>query len=294
MSGCAAPSPWPASSAIPAASSRPSSWRANCAPARRSCWCTAPTIRSCPLSRWRMRKPPSKPPVFRSKPWRARGSNTGSIPRGCSAEAHSSTRCSALGPLELRIFGYLGQKRLQDFRHLVGIPFGRALDPADHLAAAVDNQGRRQAAHRKGVPDCAFRVEIGFDLVEAELRDERLDDVLAAAVLGNRRHGELVLAAPLQLFEGRHFLEAGLAPRRPEVEQDQLALEIGESHPIAREILEGNLGCWLRRRGRDKLAGFEVWLGRKGGPNCEQERDRDRAERGQKTARPARVRSRRA
>ena len=144
------------------------------------------------------------------------------------------------------------------------------------------------------MPDCAFWVEIGFDLVETELRDERLDDVLAAAVLGNRRHGELVLAAPLQLFEGRHFLEAGLAPGRPEVEQDQLALEIGESHPIAREILEREFGCWLRRRGRDKLAGFEVWLGRKGGPNCEQERDRDRAERGQKTARPARVRSRRA
>ena len=117
--------------------------------------------------------------------------------------------------------------------------------------------------------DSALRVEIDLDLVEAQLGDKWLDHLTAAAVLGNRGDGELILT-PLQLFERGHLLEAGLAPGRPKVDQDQLALEIRESYPFALEVGEGNLGRWLRRRGRDKLAGLEcVLLGRAGG--CKRE-----------------------
>src|ERR1043166_5832791 len=200
MSDCAAPGNSRASSAIPGASSRPNSWRASCARARRYCSCTVPTIRWCRSSRWRMPRPRSKPPAFRSRPWRARGSSTRSIQRGCSAAVRFCNAYSALRPLELCILRRIRQKRLQHLCHLLGIPFGGALDAADHFALAVDNQRRRQAAHREGVADHALRVEIGLDLVEAELGDERLDDILPPAVLGYRRHGQLVLAPPLPFF----------------------------------------------------------------------------------------------
>src|SRR3954465_1453476 len=137
-----------------------------------------------------MPKPRSRAPACRSKPSLALASSTRSIPKGCSAAVSSCAKSLAVGPLEFGIGWGARQERLQGGGHFFGIPFGGALNPAHQPALAVDDQRRRQPAHRESVADRAFRIEVDHHLVEAELGDKRFDHLVTAAVLGNRRDDE--------------------------------------------------------------------------------------------------------
>src|SRR5439155_25973966 len=99
-----------------------------------------------------------------------------------------------------------------------------------------------------------LRVEVDLELLQAHGRDKRPDPLRPATVLGDRRDGKLVAELNLQAVERGHLLEAGLAPGRPQIDDDRLALEIGEAHGLAFGIGEGGLWRWLRRALRDKLS----------------------------------------
>jgi len=63
---------------------------------------------------------------------------------------------------------------------------------------------------------------------------------------------------PEFLFEARHFGPAGSAPGGPEIDEDDLALEIGGGDFLAGGIGEGEGGKLLA----DLYEGFEVWAAR--------------------------------
>ena len=113
-----------------------------------------------------------------------------------SAAAVSCATCSA-GRARSRSFPSpaAAYERFEHGQHLVGIPFGRAFDPADHPPSASSTMLVGSPRTSKALPDLALRVEIDLDLVEPELGDERRHGLLAAAVLRDRRDGQLARRA---------------------------------------------------------------------------------------------------
>ena len=86
------------------------------------------------------------------------------------------------------------------------------------------------------------------------LGEEGLDDRGAAPVLRDREDGELVAEFCLQPVERRHLLDARHAPGRPEIDEDEPALEIGEMLFLAGAGRESEGGRWQLAVERDKLA----------------------------------------
>ena len=118
--------------------------------------------------------------------------------------------------------------------------------PSTLPSRSISKAGR-QPSHLEGAPDDALGIEIDLDRFEPELGDERLDDLAAAAVLGDREHGDPVAEARLQPFERRHLAQARLAPGGPEIDEDKLALEIGEPTGFPGGV--GQANCRSRERG---------------------------------------------
>src|ERR1700730_2941977 len=112
---------------------------------------------------------------------------------GCSSETYSIGR-RLDDPIA-------GEERLDHTEHLRRIPFRAAFNPAEHSPVAVDQKTRRQAPYLEGVPDDALWIDIGFDELEPELGDKRLDNLAAAAILGYGNDGDPVAEARLQALE---------------------------------------------------------------------------------------------
>src|SRR5439155_12844133 len=108
--------------------------------------------------------------------------------------------------------------------------------------------------HVEGVADIGFRVEVDLELLETQGGDKGADPIGPGAVLGDRGDCELIAKLRLEAVERGHLLQTGLAPRRPQIDDDRLALEIGKAHRLALGIGEPGLWRWLRRALRDKLA----------------------------------------
>src|SRR5579862_4790733 len=121
----------------------------------------------------------------------------------------------------------------------------------------------------------ACGVERNRQPVEIELGDEWRDDGGAAPVLGHRQHNEGWPELCLKFFERRHLPETRLAPGGPEIEDHELALELGNRQLLAVKAIERYLRRWLRRRRRDKLAGFELGLRRRLGRPAQRRDDQE-------------------
>ena len=110
--------------------------------------------------------------------------------------------------------------------------------------------------------------------------DERAHQLGTAAVLRDRRHDKPALQLALQSLQRGHLAQTGLAPGGPQVDDDRLALEVGEIHRLAIHIGKAHRRCWLRRVSRDKLADLQVFFaGGHGRRDPEQEHDTQGAER---------------
>ena len=84
-----------------------------------------------------------------------------------------------------------------------------------------------------------------YPVVDAEFGEEGLDHFPAFIVHGDTEDGKaFVLVLPLHLHEPGDLQFARSAPRREEVEQDHLALVIGQVNGLAVGVFEGE----LRRR----------------------------------------------
>src|SRR6185437_11943089 len=86
------------------------------------------------------------------------------------------------------------------------------------------------------------------------------DRLHPAAIFGDRHHGNCRTQRFLHSVERRHFLDAGPAPGRPQIEQDPMAAPIGKSRRLAVATVKGGGGRWQRRRDRDKLTGIRRLL----------------------------------
>ena len=129
--------------------------------------------------------------------------------------------------------------------------------------------------------EIAFRVEVDLELLQTHGIDKRADPLGPAAVLGNRRDDQPAVEVRLQAVERGHLLEAGLAPGRPQIDDNGLALEIGQARRLPVGIGETGLWRWLRRRRRDKLAGPYLFVcRRRGHPEHDEEHEESGAEPG--------------
>ena len=120
-----------------------------------------------------------------------------------------------------------GNEGFDDGEHLCRSPICPAFDPAQDVAVTVDQKTGRQAAHVERVPDFAFRILIDLNRFEPELGNEWRYDLRPAAILLDSEHRNPIAEMGLQQIERRHLTQARFAPGRPQVEDDELAAEVG-------------------------------------------------------------------
>src|SRR5439155_4949033 len=93
------------------------------------------------------------------------------------------------------------------------------------------------------------RVDVERQGLDADLAIELVRDGGAGLVYRKRNHLEALAAElGLQPVERRHLLPARLAPRRPDIEQHDLAAKIRQRMLTPRFIDKAQLGYRLRRR----------------------------------------------
>src|SRR5437867_9518005 len=120
----------------------------------------------------------------------------------------------------------LSQERLEQRLAVRSVPLAGAVGEEGAVAALVDDEGRGQGPHSVEPRHRHLGIEADREgeLVLLEVR--RHDS--AVGILGDPQHHEPpVLESQVEAFHARHLLLAGLAPRRPEVEADDLAHERG-------------------------------------------------------------------
>src|SRR5438270_318577 len=170
----------------------------------------------------------------------------------------------------------------QSLHDLGVIPLNRAEMPADLASLAVDEEARRQAGCIYRERGLRSRIDVERQRLDAGLRVEPAGD-RRALLIDRQRHHQEALAAELRLqaVERRHLLAAGLAPRRPDIEQHQLAAKVGERMRPAIRVVEAQLGNRLRLRGARegqlalRLPGAEVDTERRRGERHYDENDSD-------------------
>ncbi len=154
--------------------------------------------------------------------------------------------------------------RRSDWKSALGVrsvPLARTVGEEGAVAAPVDDERRRDAPHAVKTRHRGLGIE-AHGKAELVLLQIRRDHGGAAAVLGDRQHDEpLVLEPPVKALHARHLLLARLAPGRPEVEEDHLALELGQRQ----SPLVGRVDAeWLGR-----LRPAWAWSGRAPPPDPE-------------------------
>src|SRR5438094_1836991 len=138
----------------------------------------------------------------------------------------------------------------QSLHDLGVIPLHRAEMPGDLASLAVDEEARRQANRIYRERGLRRRIDVERQRLDAGLRVEPAGDRQALLIDRQRDHLEALAAElRLQAIERRHLLAAGLAPRRPDIEQHQLAAKVGERARPAIRVVEAQLGNRLRLRG---------------------------------------------
>src|SRR5262249_41596213 len=86
-------------------------------------------------------------------------------------------------------------------------------------------------------------------VVELVFLDVFANAVPAVVIHGNAQHRELLILEPaLEIDEPGDLDLAGSAPRRPEIQQDDLAEIVGQMYGLTVGILEGEVGAGLLRR----------------------------------------------
>jgi hypothetical protein len=119
------------------------------------------------------------------------------------------------------------------------IPFGRPYDAANFLSVTVDDKRCRQADCADFAQGLTGRVDVHCKVMDGDVRVEFADGVDASTVYRNRNYFELGTAqGSLQAVERRHFAAAWHTPRGPDVEHDDLAVEIGKASGLSALVLE--------------------------------------------------------
>src|SRR3989338_8146470 len=126
------------------------------------------------------------------------------------------------------------EQRLDQRVRGVVVPGPRAEREGREGPAAVHEEARRQRPHAVGVRDVHRRIEQDRER-ELVVGDERLDLRRDAVHRHGEEHEALVLVVPPQALYRRHLLAARRAPRRPEVDHDDLA-------PLGGELERGGGG----------------------------------------------------
>ena len=173
---------------------------------------------------------------------------------GCVAGGRSSRKYSTKRRLD-RIIA--GEERFECIEQLGRVPFRSTFDPAKDTSFPTYYKAGRQTLDFESPFRAALWIEIELDRFEPEFLDERLDDLVAAAILGYREDDDILAQARLHSIERRHLAQAWHTPGGPEVEHDELAAEIGEAGGISAWIDKGEGRRRLRRQYRNKLT--EAW-----------------------------------
>src|SRR5712692_7110987 len=119
------------------------------------------------------------------------------------------------------------------------VPFRGPDMPPDLAAARIDEQRGRKADGAELERRLRRAVDVERQRLDPDLGEELPRHLRTLLVDRERDDFEARAAEPgLQPVERRHLLAAGRAPGRPEIQHDELALEVGERARAPRAILE--------------------------------------------------------
>src|SRR6516165_3791072 len=124
----------------------------------------------------------------------------------------------------------------------------------DLLTGPVEHERRRQTDGAERAKRLAGGISVDRKFANADLGVE-LGHGLTATVVDRERIDSKTPTSErcLQPVERRHFLPARHAPGRPQIEDDHLAVEIGEAADLPIAILEVQRSDRLRGRIRDEV-----------------------------------------
>ena len=115
--------------------------------------------------------------------------------------------------------------------------------PSDLTARSIDKQGGRHAWGAELECRARRRIDVEAQRLDSDLAEELAHRFRALLVDGKRDHLEIGPTEPrLKAIQRRHFLPAGRAPGRPDVEQHEASLELGKRARPARTVQELHIG----------------------------------------------------
>ncbi len=122
------------------------------------------------------------------------------------------------------------------------VPIFRPHGAGDLFALLVDQDGRRRAQNAQGVEHLGGGVDVDRQVADEVIVVKAFHGI-DAALVHRKRHDSEVFAAKqlLQFVQRGHFVDAGRAPGRPDIEQHDLALEIRQGHVLALRVFESDL-----------------------------------------------------
>src|SRR6185503_6669016 len=115
--------------------------------------------------------------------------------------------------------GRLGEELLHQPARLALVPGTLAEHVVAHAPVGIDEEGHRQAAHLPLLRHFILRVEEHRQL-DARAREELVDLIGELAVVHGHELERASRELLLQLEQGGQLLLARLAPRRPEINED--------------------------------------------------------------------------
>src|SRR6266508_2082435 len=129
-----------------------------------------------------------------------------------------------------------------EFDHVWRVPLGRPDEPADLASLSVDDECRGDAEYTELPRRAARTVEIYSELFDTHLGEE-LAHGIDRTIHRQRRDFEIGAAeCGIQSVEGGHLLTARHAPSRPDIEQHDLAAEIGQASRLTLVVAELDRG----------------------------------------------------
>src|SRR6266851_8680246 len=139
----------------------------------------------------------------------------------------------------------LGNDATDELGDLWRIPFGRADQSADFQALAVDQQCGGKSHHTQLARRFGGTVAVDRELLDTDLGEEFVNRI-RAAIDRKRHHFEVGSSQrSVQSFKGWHLLAARHAPGRPNVEENDLAVEIRHAAESSPGIFKLEFGNWL-------------------------------------------------
>ena len=109
----------------------------------------------------------------------------------------------------------------------VGIPIGRAFQCAANRPVGIDHETGRKAARAKGPCGCPARIKHDIKMADSVFIKEFLHDFCPTTILTKRQNTErLAIHFRRQSIKIGHFLDAGRAPCRPKIDQNNLSFQV--------------------------------------------------------------------